>query len=478
MRDRFEKASMLIQNFQRLRRRKFLSKLSKQALQRRKLADLSISSTDLLAACQKDPATHYHIPGINQRAPSFIRATQQKTIFCSGTLGFTPADCLMLCMVLRSPACAVRTLVLHHMPDARNPCFEFDLLAALRKCTSIRSVVILGGDWEGSFLSALVELVQTENPRIVSLVIEQVPRSGLFIDSLSQRVGIMLIDYFNYSIPGISELTLHGCNLGDGSLDLICQGIAVNSSIRFLTLSLNLIEDAGFVRIFKAFNSNRKSKIEKMDFCYNLIQSTREVKRTLLNYVPHSLNVLLVIYLMHNRIYEYYHPVTDIEHRGLTASSMTIIYTDDDLVAMKFPNYLVSARKTHATFDPPPPPKSTGSGKLASSSGSSKSQSKMAPAGPMQAGSAKLRLLKKVHSASTSSAMSLSLDGSASQASLTASLGSSRSLQSSSSAHSGVGSSSTPAHSVAPAAGNGIVGGSSTGNPSPKAVSFATKPER
>jgi hypothetical protein len=402
---------MLIQRFQKVRRRKILSKLSKQAIQRRKQADLSLNATELLAACLKDPGTHYRIPGINQRAAPFIRATQQKTVFCSGKLGFTPADCMMLSMVLRSPACAVRTLVLHNLAEVSNPCYEFDLLGGLRKCTSIRAVHVLGGDWAESFLTSLVEIAHVENPRITALVIEQIPRAGLYAEILSERTGRMLMDYFNYSIPGISELTLHGCCLSDVNLDLICQGIAVNSSIRFLTLSLNMIEDAGFVKIFKAFNGNRKSKIEKLDFCYNLIQSTYEVKRMLLAYVPHHLNALLMIYLMHNRIYEYYHPVNDIRHRGLSASSMTIIYTDDDLLALKHPNFLVSARKTHATFDAPPPTRPGAALSLTAgptrTGGSAKTvRSTEAETTTTTVKPGKLRLLKKMHATSTSSGLS------------------------------------------------------------------------
>ncbi len=37
----------------------------------------------------------------------------------------------MLSMVLRSPACNVKTLVLHDIAEVKNPCYEFDLLAAL-----------------------------------------------------------------------------------------------------------------------------------------------------------------------------------------------------------------------------------------------------------------------------------------------------------------------------------------------------------
>jgi hypothetical protein len=420
--DKFEKASILIQRFQRVRHRKFLSKLSKEALQRRKDAGLSLPGTDLLAACRGDASTHYQIPGINQKAPQFVRATQQKTIFCSGDAHFSPADCLMLSMVLRSPACAVKTLVLHSIHETDNPCYEFDLLAALRKCSSIRAVHILGGDWGQSFVLALVQVVHVENPRITTLALEHIPRAALFADPLAQRAACLLMDYFNYSIPGICHLNLHGCNLSDTNAALLCDGIAVNSSIRFLTLSLNLIEDSGFVKIFKAFIGNRKSKIEMLDFSYNLIQSTREVKRMLLAYVPHNLNAVLVIYMMFNRIYEYYHPMNDLKNRNQDASAMTIIYTPADLLALRHPHHLISARKarTGAAFDPPPPPR------VAATHTFSSVASDMHSRELNSEGSFKLRLLRKMHSASTSSG--LSHDGSLSAASSSSNL--SRSLTS------------------------------------------------
>ena len=311
----------MIQNFQKYKQRKFLSNLSKDAVKRRKEANLSYLSTDLVNNSHINESTHYKVPGIVQQSAQFVRATQQTTMFCTGEQRFSPADCLMLCMVLRSPACAIRTLILHEIDDAKNPCFEFDLLAALRKCSCVRSVYILGGEWNESFIQALVQVVHVDNPRITTLVLEQIRRVGAMAEALANNVGRMLLDYFNYSIPGLSELTLHGCTLGDSNLALITSGIAVNSSIKSLTLSLNLIEDAGFVKIFKALNSNKKSKIEKLDFSYNLLQGNREYKKLLLEYKPHDIKINLLIVLVQNRIYEYYHPVNDLINRGTRAAA-------------------------------------------------------------------------------------------------------------------------------------------------------------
>lgn len=305
----------------------------------------------------------------------------------------------MLSMVLRSPACAVKSLILHDIEDVQSPSYEFDLLAALRKCVSIRAVYILGGDWNQSFLEALVKVAHVENPRITTLVIEQVRRGGMFIDALSLSVGRLLMDYFNYSIPGISELSVHGCNMGDSNLDLICSGIAVNSSIKRLTLSLNLIEDAGFCKIFQAFVGNKKSKIEKFDFSYNLILCGREIKKLFLEYAPHDPRYFLVVNLMHNRIYEFYHPVNDLVQRGLRSSTLSLIYTTEDLIALAHPNHHLSSRDA-ASSEP-----------IAGDATGNHSHHHSLPP---PVGTSKLRMLRKLHSASTAS--NLSYDSSSSVA--------------------------------------------------------------
>ena len=381
----------MIQNFQKFKHRKFLSKLSKEAIERRKAANFSVMSTELVNQAAIQPAMRYVIPGLVQQSPKFVRATQQHTIVCAGENNFSPADCLMLSMVLRCPACAVRTLVLQEVEETHNPCYEFDLLRALRKCTSLRAVYILGGEWDESFLQALVALVHVENPRITTLVVEQVRRAGAFIDPLALNVGRMLMDYFNYSVPGLAELTLHGCCLGDSNLDLIASGIAVNTSIRALTLSLNLIEDAGFARIFSAFAGNRRSKIERLDFSYNLLQGGRAVKRLFLEYEPHDLKVVLTVYLVYNRIYEFYHPVNDLVQCGRSAPALTLIYTAEDLIALHHPNHQRSSREA--------PNHGTGGG-----GGGGGGAGSVIPAA---LGTSKLRLLKKFHSASTTSIFSL-----------------------------------------------------------------------
>lgn len=378
---KMDKASKMIQNFQKFKQRKFLSKLSKEAIQKRKEANLSIAATELVTHALIDKTMQYQIPGINQQSKPFVRATQQHTIFCSGMHKFSPADCLMLSMVLRSPACNVKTLVLHEIEDVRNPCYEFDLLAALRKCVSLRAIYVLGGDWEESFLQALTKIVHIENPRLTSLAIEQVKRAGMYVDTLAVSAGRMLMDYFNYSIPGVSELCLHGCCLGDANVDLIASGIAVNTSIKNLTLSLNLIEDAGFIRIFKAFVGNKRSKIEKLDFSYNLIQANREVKRLFLEYEPHDLKYFLVVNLMYNRIYEFYHPVNDLVQRGLRASSLSLVYSSEDLIALAHPNHQLSSRDAITTPSP-----------------------NAADALKPPLGTSKLRMLRKLHSSAASSA--------------------------------------------------------------------------
>jgi len=257
------------------------------------------------------------------------------------------ADCLMLGMVLRSPACAIHTLVFFNLTeDTKNACYEEDLLQSIRKNTSLRAIYILGGEWREAFLQGLIKISRVDNPRVSTLVIEKVGKVGVYIDKMAVEVGRMMMDYFNYSIPGLQELTLHGCQMSNADVKLIAEGIAVNTSITKLCLSLNLIDDEGFLDVFKALGRNRKSKIVGLDFSYNMIGGSKEMRSLFLMYEPPNLDNQLVLNLMYNRFLEYYHPNNDLSRIGST-SPMAIIYTAEDMVALQFQNHKISSRQSH-----------------------------------------------------------------------------------------------------------------------------------
>ena len=353
----------------------FWSKVSRDVIKQRRLAKYSVTGTALLAqlhaqheqvrrqqarqqqvlqqlhaqhssssrlqaaraATQSSTAQHpvqYRVPGINQHSEQFLSLARQETVVCGGA--FSAADCMMLSMVLRSPACAVRQLLLEEVDEtcSSNACFEFDLLAALAKCRSVRAVYVFGGSWTPSFLTALVQLVQVDNPRITTLGVEKIERAGMCCDVLSTHAGRLLCDYFNYSAPGLQELTLHGCALRDSQVELLSKGLEVNSSVRTVCLSLNLLSDLGFVLVFGAVCRNRKSRVERLDFNWNLIQCHAEMRNMLRFYKAHRLNIFMELHLMHNRIYDRYHPVQDLNRRG-DAQVLRIFYCPEDVEAAR-----------------------------------------------------------------------------------------------------------------------------------------------
>lgn len=89
---------------------------------------------------------------------------------------------------------------------------------------------------------------------------------------LSRSVRLLLLDYFNYSLPGIRVICLHGCKLGDEHIPLIAAGVQVNTSLQALHLSLNLLTDTSFTNIFKALCKNPASRLGLLDLSYNLLQ--------------------------------------------------------------------------------------------------------------------------------------------------------------------------------------------------------------
>jgi hypothetical protein len=95
----------------------------------------------------------------------------------------------------------------------------------------------------------LIEISQVHNPRITEVGIENAAGGDMtegakqLAPALASAIGRLLCDYFNYSIPGIRVLSLHRCSIGDGDLYLITQGLAVNSSLLSISLSMNMVTD-------------------------------------------------------------------------------------------------------------------------------------------------------------------------------------------------------------------------------------------
>jgi hypothetical protein len=241
----------------------------------------------------------YRSPGIRQNSIQFASLLQQQTVFCDES--FTAIDCVMLSNVLKNSYCNIQRLVLYKVRDGQSASYEFDLLAGISKCRSLRQVYVLGGIHSVGFLSGLHQQVSVENPRIKDIYIEGVnqPKDkekdkieyktennkiGVLSTELSNSMNRLLMDYFNYMLPGITTLSLHGCKLTNRETDCLLSGLSVNQSLKYLFLSLNAIEDKGFREIVEAVKNNKKSSVVMIDFSFNLIELNKESKALLQRY--------------------------------------------------------------------------------------------------------------------------------------------------------------------------------------------------
>lgn len=281
-----------------------------RSLKARREREYSDFSSKLLESVKFDKKTHYQPPGVTQQSAQFNKVLNQDTILCSES--FTAIDCMMLSNVLKHRFCNVRRLFLHQVRDEDNPSYEFDLLPSIGKCRTLRSVHILGGKQTGNFLGGILRQVQVDNPSIREVCIENVLTGRATADLVAENAGRLLCDYFNYTLPGIFTLSLHGCNIRDSDLDLLTTGLNVNSSIRNLILSLNLITDEGFMKVFDAVAKNKKSVLNIMDFGYNLIICRNPMRQLVNSYISNSTETLHVS-LLHNHLLTPF--VTDASYR-------------------------------------------------------------------------------------------------------------------------------------------------------------------
>jgi hypothetical protein len=265
---------------------------------------LSLLNEDSAGSGISGPTCHYQCPGVRQNTAQFQRVLNQHTIYCDRF--FLSEDAVLLGAILRNPLCRTRRLVLHTV-NGLNPSFEFDLLPSIAQCRSLRIVAVLGGVWSVGFLQKLSQIVQLENPLIQSVFVECV--HGLKTHELDQIVtsaANLLLDFFNYSVPGIRTLSLHGISLVSQDMKLLSRGLSVNTSLSHLTLSLNLIEEDGFLEIMSFLSTCKKSSLSYLDFTWNLVSLSDSVVRVLESYSGSGRT--LTVDLRHNRIMVPYKP--------------------------------------------------------------------------------------------------------------------------------------------------------------------------
>jgi hypothetical protein len=223
--------------------------------------------------------------------------------------------------VLKHSSCAVQVLILANVSDGTDTSYEFDLLPAIAGCRSLRCVALLGGYFRRSFLCGMLSDIQTENPRIKEVYIEDVAECNFSSESVSLLAnsgGRLLCDYFNYSLPGLHTLCLHSCCLKDADLELLLQGVEVNSSIKSLFLSKNMITDVGCVSLLASIAGNRKSNMNLLDLSYNLVALRSAATDALHRYVHPQPAHTLQLYLAHNfvlRKHDFKHAYKKLEVR-------------------------------------------------------------------------------------------------------------------------------------------------------------------
>lgn len=259
-------------------------------------------------------------PNIPQYIPQFKQALEQSTVLCGPSFG--AADCMMLSAVLRTYGCKTHALIFRDIEGDKNASFEFDLLPALSRCRSIRQVRVLGGRYTPSFLQALVTTVQINNPRINELYVESIAPDcvGKFSSDLALWTGNILCDYFNYQLPGLRVLSLHGCFVRDADLVNIAQGLGVSSSLTELYLSNNLLTDTGLACLVRSITASKHRCLRVLDVSHNFIRCSQPLHPLLDAFESSttmhmkvqalkSYNCVLEIFALHNRVTHPFRPL-------------------------------------------------------------------------------------------------------------------------------------------------------------------------
>lgn len=228
-------------------------------------------------------------PGLDPLHPDFRRLCAQDVAVLLGARDCTASNLQMLGLALCQPQCRLRCLffvdcdVFAQQPDAPLEVF----FKGLRRCASLRALLLLGGRWPAAALRSLFHLVQVENPRIESLCVEQVALGGGTAETLVLRSARLLGDFLNYSLRasglgGLRELSLHGCGLWDSHVAELCRGLEVSAALQSLTLSLNLLSDDALLLLLRAMQANKHQPLRRLDLQDNLVRlSSRDLRDAL-----------------------------------------------------------------------------------------------------------------------------------------------------------------------------------------------------
>jgi hypothetical protein len=302
----------------------------------------------------------YRNPGLNPRAPQFQKLLAKpflivNQLFCcneNSALDVSLMDLMVLSLLLKNQTCAIKKLVFVdcEFSDHRPVNLALvQLCEALQVCKSICSLFIIGGNWSATNLQRFFEVVQIGNPRIRNFAIEKPQTANRFYDEIGKYGSRLLLDYFNYTIPGITSLSLHGCSLRDEQMNLVAKGLEVNTSIQFLCLSLNWITDRGFLTVFEAIKNSSNSGLECIDCSYNFIIFGNRVKQSVLKYRSRkNQHYLLEIVLCGNRIHSPLHPIEFTLSQRISPP-LSIRYSEDEFSPKRKKNDELSMKKWRRT---------------------------------------------------------------------------------------------------------------------------------
>ena len=282
--------------------------LYKKSIKERKNHLYSVSTKSVLKDIISDQNNQYRSPGIRQNAEQFMQALQQNVIICGSI--FSSTDCFMLSSIVRHKNSRVNKLIFENV-DGMHPTFEFDLLPAIVQSKSLKSIMLIGGHWTENFITGLIQIIQTDNSRIIDVSLENVKFGRNFNVRFSKVIAALVSDYFNYSLPGLVNLSLHNVQLQNDHVFPIGEALKLNTSIKYLHLSCNLIEDDGLYSIFNAINLNNKSSVIFIDLTANFITLRKKIRSLFFNYKSPILLKVIRICLYSNPIKHPYEPCKD-----------------------------------------------------------------------------------------------------------------------------------------------------------------------
>ncbi len=141
-------------------------------------------------------------------------------------------------------------------------------------------------------------------------------------------ISRLIKDYFNYSLPGIRVVSLHGSSIRDADMEALCEGISVNTSLKSISLSLNILTDLGFLQLMNTIQKNKKTCIEHIDVSNNLIALGQDVRTLLDHWQPPNAKISSTLHLNligNSLVRDYPEPSRARRHKSKTLSIMNII---------------------------------------------------------------------------------------------------------------------------------------------------------